>query len=60
MVRVLHDAFKAALMSEENTRVRNQFDMPTVYLDSAEYTDFIRQRAIFERDMVTRLGIRME
>lgn len=60
VVRVLHDAFKAALMTEENTRVRNQFDMPTVYLNSEEFTDFIRQRAVFERDMVTRLGIRME
>lgn len=60
VVRTLHDAFKVALMSEENTRVRNQFDMPLVYLDSQQYTDFIRQRAGFERDMVTRLGIRME
>lgn len=60
VVRVLHDAFKAALMSEDNTRVRNQFDMPLVYLDSEQYTDFIKRRAEFEREMVTRLGIRME
>ena len=60
LVRVLHDAFKTALMSPENTRVRNQFDMPLVYLDSQQYADFIKQRAEFEREMVTRLGIRME
>lgn len=60
IVRSLHDAFKQALMSEENTRVRNQFDMPTVYLDSEQYRDFIVQRAAYEREMVTRLGIRME
>ncbi len=60
IVRILHDAFKQALMSEENTRVRNQFDMPTVYLDSEQYRDFIVQRAAYERDIVTRLGIRME
>jgi tripartite-type tricarboxylate transporter receptor subunit TctC len=60
VVRVLHDAFKAALMSEENTRVRNQFDMPLVYLNTQEYKDFVAQRAVWERDMVTRLGIRME
>jgi tripartite-type tricarboxylate transporter receptor subunit TctC len=60
VVRALHDAFRAALMSEENTRVRNQFDMPLVYLDSQQYQEFIVQRAAWERDMVNRLGIRME
>ncbi|UPY37934.1 tripartite tricarboxylate transporter substrate binding protein [Sediminicoccus sp. KRV36] len=60
VVRVLHDAFKTALMSEENTRVRTQFDMPLVYLNTQEYKDFVAQRAVWERDMVTRLGIRME
>lgn len=60
VVRALHDSFKDALMSAENTRVRNQFDMPTVYMNTEEYTDFIKQRAVFEREMVTRLGIRME
>jgi tripartite-type tricarboxylate transporter receptor subunit TctC len=60
VVRVLHDAFRAALMSEENTRVRNQFDMPLVYMNSDEYQQFIVSRAAWERDMVNRLGIRME
>ena len=60
VVRVLHDAFKQALMSEENTRIRAQFDMPLVYYDTQQYQDFIVQRAAWERDMVTRLGIRME
>jgi tripartite-type tricarboxylate transporter receptor subunit TctC len=60
IVRVLHDAFHTALMSPENTRVRNQFDMPLVYLNTADYTQFVVQRAAWERDMVTRLGIRME
>lgn len=60
VVRILHDALKTALMSEENTRVRTQFDMPLVYLDTEQYTDFIKRRAAFEQEMVTRLGIRME
>lgn len=60
IVRVLHEAFRAALMSEENTRVRAQFDMPLVYLNSDEYQQFVVQRAAWERDMVNRLGIRME
>lgn len=60
IVRLLHDAFHTALMSPENTRVRNQFDMPLVYLNTQDYTQFVVQRAAWERDMVTRLGIRME
>jgi tripartite-type tricarboxylate transporter receptor subunit TctC len=60
IVRALHDGFREALMSPENTRVRDQFDMPTVYMNSAEYTDFIRSRAELERALITRLGIRME
>lgn len=60
IVRLLHDAFHTALMGPENTRVRNQFDMPLVYLNTQEYTEFVVQRAAWERDMVTRLGIRME
>jgi tripartite-type tricarboxylate transporter receptor subunit TctC len=60
VVRILHDAFHAALMSEENTRVRAQFDMPLVYLNSEQYQQFVVQRAAWERDMVNRLGIRME
>jgi tripartite-type tricarboxylate transporter receptor subunit TctC len=60
VVKVLHDAFKDALMSPENTRVRGQFDMPLVYFDTEQYRDFIVRRAAWERDMVTRLNIRME
>jgi tripartite-type tricarboxylate transporter receptor subunit TctC len=60
VVRVLHDAMKAALMDEANARVRAQFDMPLVYMDSEQYADFIRSRAAWERDMVRRLGLRME
>lgn len=60
IVRVLHDAFRRALMSEESTRVLNQLDMPVVYMDSAQFHEFIVQRAAFERDMVARLGLRIE
>ncbi len=60
VVRVLHDAFRTALMSEENTRMRDRFDMPLVYLDTDGFTDFVRRRAAFERELVARLGIRLE
>ncbi|RVT99505.1 tripartite tricarboxylate transporter substrate binding protein [Rhodovarius crocodyli] len=60
VVRVLHDVFKDALMGAENTRVREQFDMPLVYLSTEQYTDFIRARVDQERAIINRLGIRME
>ncbi|MDB5415596.1 MAG: hypothetical protein JWR10_3931 [Rubritepida sp.] len=60
IVRVLHDTLRDGLMSPENTRVRGLFDMPLVYLDSENYADFIIRRAGYERDMVNRLGIRMD
>ncbi|WP_160121876.1 tripartite tricarboxylate transporter substrate binding protein [Rhodovarius lipocyclicus] len=60
VVRVLHDVLKEGLFSPDNTRVREQFDMPLVYLSTEQYTDFIRQRAEQERAIITRLGIRME
>lgn len=60
VVRVLHDVYREGLMSEVNTRLREQYDMPLVYFNSEQYTDFVRQRAVVEREIVTRLGIRME
>ncbi len=60
VVRVLHDAFKAALFSPANAAVRGQFDMPEQYLDSQDYADFIAQRAGYERAMVQRLGIKLD
>ncbi|TCH96368.1 tripartite tricarboxylate transporter substrate binding protein [Roseococcus sp. SYP-B2431] len=60
VVKVLHDVMRDALMSPENTRVRAQFDMPINYLNTEQYQDFILRRAAYEREIVTRLGIRME
>lgn len=60
VVRALHDGFRAALMSEENARVRERFDMPLVYLDTEQFADFVRRRAAFERELVARLNIRIE
>lgn len=60
VVRVLHDAFKAALFDPANVAVRGQFDMPLEYRDTAEYRDFIARRAEYERAMVQRLNLRME
>jgi tripartite-type tricarboxylate transporter receptor subunit TctC len=60
IVAALHAAFKAALDGAPNTAVRGQFDMPKQYLDTADYTRFIAERAIYEKGMVERLGIRLD
>jgi len=60
IVRSLHDAYKDALFSDGNARVRDQFDMPLVYLNSGQYADFVARRFELERGIINRLGIRME
>ena len=59
VVRVLHDAFKAALMHDDNARVRHNFNMPLVYLDTQQFHQFVLDRAAYERELIGRLGIRM-
>ena len=60
VVRVLHDAFKAALMSPENTAVRERWDMPLAYMDTGAYRDFIAERVAYEREMVGRLRLSID
>jgi tripartite-type tricarboxylate transporter receptor subunit TctC len=60
VVAALHDACREALFTPENTRVREQFDMPLEYYASADYRDFVRRRAAFERGMAERLKLRID
>jgi tripartite-type tricarboxylate transporter receptor subunit TctC len=60
IIRVLHDAFKAALFDPGNERVRAQFDMPAVYLDSQAYRETTLRQAEYERALVQRLGLRLD
>jgi len=57
VVRILHDAFKEALDSEENRRVRATYDMPLEYRDTAAFARFIRDRAAYEQAMIRRLNL---
>jgi tripartite-type tricarboxylate transporter receptor subunit TctC len=57
VVRTLHDVFKEALDSEENRRVRGNFDMPLEYRNTADYAQFIRDRAAYEQAMIRRLNL---
>jgi tripartite-type tricarboxylate transporter receptor subunit TctC len=60
VVRVLHDALKAALFDPANTRVRAQFDMPLEYYDTEGYRSFIARRAEYEKTMAERLNLRID
>lgn len=60
VVRVLHDGFKAALFDPAVERVRGQFDMPVVYLDSAAYRAASLRQAEYEKALVQRLGLRID
>jgi tripartite-type tricarboxylate transporter receptor subunit TctC len=60
VVRVLHDAMKAALFSDANKTVRSQFDMPLEYYDTAGYQDFIARRAAYEQAMAQKLNLRID
>jgi tripartite-type tricarboxylate transporter receptor subunit TctC len=60
VVRVLHDAFKAALMDPANVAVRGQFDMPLEYYPTDEYRQFIARRAEYEQAMAKKLNLRID
>jgi tripartite-type tricarboxylate transporter receptor subunit TctC len=59
VVRVLHDAFKEALMSPAHAEVLARYDMSVIYKDPAEYTAFVAQIMEEEGAMIRRLGLRM-
>ncbi|MCO6415347.1 tripartite tricarboxylate transporter substrate binding protein [Siccirubricoccus sp. KC 17139] len=60
VVRVLHDALKAALFDAENARVRGQFDMPLVYYNTEDYRRFVVERVEYEKAMVRRLNLSLD
>ena len=60
VVRVLHDACKAALFDPANAAVRASFDMPLEYYDTEQYRDFVVRRAAYEQRMAQRLNLRID
>ena len=59
VVRVLHDAFKAALEDPAHGEVLARYDMPRIYKNSADYTAFVAQTMEEEGAMIRRLNLRM-
>jgi len=60
VVRILHDAFKEALYRPESLSYLEGLDQPVIYMNSADYADFVRQQVVKEQETIQRLGLRME
>ncbi len=60
VIRVLHDAFKAALYDPAHLAVLDRYDMPNLYMTGADYRTWVAARVPVERDLVQRLGIRLD
>jgi tripartite-type tricarboxylate transporter receptor subunit TctC len=60
VVDILHDAFKEALYRPESLSYLEGLDQPVIYMDSAEYAAFVRQRAVKEQATIRRLNLRMK
>jgi tripartite-type tricarboxylate transporter receptor subunit TctC len=60
LVRVLHDAFLKGLHDPAHREIMRRYDLPLSYMNSADYTAFIREEAVRERELVQRLGLVVE
>jgi len=59
VVRVLHDAFRVALLDPAHLAVLERFDMQPWYLGGADYAAFAERLYREEGEMVRRLGLRV-
>ncbi len=59
IVRVLHDAFKAALHDPAHLAVLERFDMPVVYMNSDDYRSSVERTIEEEGAVIRRLNLRL-
>jgi tripartite-type tricarboxylate transporter receptor subunit TctC len=59
IVRVLHDAFKAALHDPAHLAVLERFDMPVVYMNSEDYRAAVQRTIEEEGAVIRRLNLRL-
>ena len=57
VVRVLHDAFKAALLDPAHVAILDRYDMPVMYMDTAAYNAFAMRTIAEEGAVIRRLGL---
>ncbi len=59
VVKALHDIFKEALYDPAHRAVLDRFDMPIMYKDSKDYEAFVRQQVAEDREMIRKLGLKV-
>jgi tripartite-type tricarboxylate transporter receptor subunit TctC len=57
VVRVLHDAFKAALHDPAHLAVLERFDMPVIYMNSDDYRASVQRIIVEEGAVIRRLNL---
>lgn len=57
VVRVLHDAFKAALTDPAHLAVLERFDMPVIYMNSEDYRASVQRIIVEEGAVIRRLNL---
>jgi tripartite-type tricarboxylate transporter receptor subunit TctC len=57
VVRVLHDAFKAALHDPAHLAVLERFDMPVIYMNSEDYRASVERIIVEEGAVIRRLNL---
>ncbi|MFZ4408274.1 MAG: tripartite tricarboxylate transporter substrate binding protein [Paracraurococcus sp.] len=60
VVRVLHDAFKAALFEPQHVATLERYDMPLRYMGTEEYAAFARKVYAEESAIIRKLGLTMD
>ncbi|MFC7475846.1 tripartite tricarboxylate transporter substrate binding protein [Dankookia sp. GCM10030260] len=60
VVRVLHDAFKAALFEPQHVSTLERYDMPVRYMGTEEYAAFARKVYAEESAVIRKLGLKMD
>jgi tripartite-type tricarboxylate transporter receptor subunit TctC len=60
VVHKLHGSFRKALFDETSQAVMRRWEMPLEYLGPEDYLAFVRERIVYEREMVTRLRLSID
>ena len=57
IVKKLHDAFKAAMSDPKAMEIQKRYDYATRYMDSEDYTRFVREQVNEQRQVIDTLGL---
>ena len=58
VVKILHDAFRKALDDPEFVKTMEQYDQIKSYLNTEDYTRWVREQYAVEKGVVERFGLK--